>query len=519
MAIDKQIQNILDRTYVSAFTIRAKNNHYSSTFEDFAQHLPALTHIRRLTIKFDARYGHVPARLPEAIHQLEQLEELVLERLEFETLPAKLGQLPNLRILKVLNCKIPALPKSWCSLTQLEQLVLEDLPSLTDFPSFIPQFRQLKVLIIKGCGLGAVPDALADLVELKQLDLSGNQLPHLPMRLHELTALESLNVSDNQLQALPERLLTLPVLRMAQVRENQLLALPAPSPISTKLWLLDACDNQLTEVPAALLEAPNLEKLLLSNNQLQQLPAIKGNMAALKHLSLTNNQFKTLPFLAKAPLLRYLHLDHNQLETLPEVFDALPQLEQLKLNHNPLAALPDSLQQAERLKKLYLTHTNLPTYPPLLHQLNVLWELTYPSGWFSFVFPLKIENLLKEGYRLGSERATPQQKASLLQLLTQENAELSNSTLLELHATKHSGIQHYIRQRLFQQKELVQHPLQVGAEVVALGNFTQKKTAIKERVQAAGLGYKTRITKNTYTKRSKLTKRPICWKQQHKKVV
>lgn len=194
------------------------------------------------------------------------------------------------------------------------------------------------------CGLGALPDRLADLRQLERLDVGGNQLTQLPAL---PAALRELYIDDNQLTRLP----ALPALTVLDANRNRLTDVPPLAdlafaylaengltrlPTLRNVRYLNVSDNPLASF--AISPAVGVRELRAERAQLRAL-ALDG-LADLRELALRGNQLTQLPAaIAGLTQLRILDLRGNQLDDVPAALRDLP-LAKLDLRWNPLRARP-----------------------------------------------------------------------------------------------------------------------------------------------------------------------------------
>ena len=108
--------------------------------------------------------GEDIAALPEALGDLEDLEELVLWRCsDLAALPESLGRLGNLRALDLSECsRLSALPAAIGSLRALESLQLIFCSSLTMLPRSLGKLRSCEVECVGTVNLVEPPRAVAE---------------------------------------------------------------------------------------------------------------------------------------------------------------------------------------------------------------------------------------------------------------------------------------------------------------------------------------------------------------------
>lgn len=141
-------------------------------------------------------------------------------------LSEQIGELTNLRRLVATKQAITALPATIGNLQHLETLSLVFSGHLTSLPHEIGQLTNLRVLRLSHNRITALPEAIGQLSHLEVLDTSENMLTHLPERIGELTRLSSLSLRGNRLQCLPATMGSLSMLSYLALERNQLQTLP-----------------------------------------------------------------------------------------------------------------------------------------------------------------------------------------------------------------------------------------------------------------------------------------------------
>lgn len=232
--------------------------------------------------------------LTDDLGDLSTVKSLRVEGARFETLPASIARLPNLRSLRLSGCaNLRTLP-DWCShLTCLEVLScsscpIETLPSLPALTSLELRSTHLRTLAphmlsplltsltLGGACFETLPDAIADCAHLTELSIhEAPRLRALPASIGHLARLETLEVYDTSLSTIPTtlgQLSSLTRLVLGTWGRNSLRALPSTLGDLTRLTLLWLGHNQLTELPEQLQQLEQLRLLDLSHNSLDALP-------------------------------------------------------------------------------------------------------------------------------------------------------------------------------------------------------------------------------------------------------
>ena len=138
--------------------------------------------------------GNQLTSLPNDFSRFTQLRVLFASNNPFTTLPAVLGQCPQLEMVGFKACQLVHIPES-------------SLPA------------RLRWLILTDNQLTALPASLGQRPRLQKLMLSCNQLTALP-DLRDCTQLELLRLASNQFTCIPSQLLELPALAWPAVAGN-----------------------------------------------------------------------------------------------------------------------------------------------------------------------------------------------------------------------------------------------------------------------------------------------------------
>ena len=102
-----------------------------------------------------------------------------------------------------------------------------DGKGLTSVPAALGRLSALELLRLGGNQLTSVPAELGGLTALKELDLDMNQLTSVPAAIGKLTALTRLGLGGNQLTSVPAELGGLTALKRLFLGENPLTSVPA----------------------------------------------------------------------------------------------------------------------------------------------------------------------------------------------------------------------------------------------------------------------------------------------------
>ena len=128
--------------------------------------------------------------LPESLGQLTQLKTLRLYRNQLTELPESLGRLTELIDLELDGNRLDSLPESMCDLGKLGTLWLGGSTignPLIVLPESLRRLTRLRVLGAASCQLTVIPEWIGEFAELDTLHIAGNKLKALPKSLGQLT--------------------------------------------------------------------------------------------------------------------------------------------------------------------------------------------------------------------------------------------------------------------------------------------------------------------------------------------
>ncbi len=222
----------------------------------------------------DARRNLI-TRIPEFLSKLEDLD---LGENKLKKCPEGLGNLKNLKILKLDDNLITALDETVFNLKGLEQLWLSN--------------NKIK----------EIPSRLCNMSDLKVLSLTRNSISKLPSNIGQLAQLEKLYLNDQAepgISSLPDALGKLKKLTHLYIGSS---------------YTGGGYGNSLTELPACIFQLDSLKELNLTYGQILEIPAEIGKLKNLEALYLTGNKLTTLPEeIKKLKKLTSLYLGNNQI--------------------------------------------------------------------------------------------------------------------------------------------------------------------------------------------------------------
>jgi len=146
----------------------------------------------------------------------------------------------------------------------VEKIVLHR-QRLTELPSDIHRFENMRELFLDGNALTQLPDEIGGLKQLRKLSARFNAISELPETIEQLKMLEELHLDYNQLEELPAQIGQLENLRFLYLSNNDLSKIPPEIGMLSRLVVLDVSQNKaLLELPAEIGKLSMLEKLYVS---------------------------------------------------------------------------------------------------------------------------------------------------------------------------------------------------------------------------------------------------------------
>lgn len=306
--------------------------------------LERLAGLRRLVVTYDAvplaplqgleslaLHGYKP--VPDDIVELPNLRELevVLKpELDVEAMVAVLARCPALTSLTLRNAA--ALPEAVVALERLTTLSLLRPPGL---PANLGAMPALEVLRIHRHGLEALPASLASCATLRELTVRTGPLASLP-DLSGLDRLALLQVEENALTHLDE----LPERVHVRWAHNPIDPVPA--------WLAARTpEAERTAPPPGLGADPDASHAALEATGLETLPYWLEGHAGLWSIGASRNPgFREVPaWVGALPRLDRLKLDGTGVASLPSAVFRAPRLLSLALGKTPLEAARPTLRK------------------------------------------------------------------------------------------------------------------------------------------------------------------------------
>lgn len=268
------------------------------------------------------------------------------------TLPATIDAMTAMRELRLDENKLEALPRSLCSLSNLQRLSITR-NGLRAFPDHLHRMAALRFLYLDDNEIEIIPPSICRAHNLVELSLCSNRIAELPSAVPQLRHLRNLLVADNRIERLPFEFHQLTFLSCLDVTGN-LIWSPPPAIMAQdmQLWfeyllrfwsalgtqkvqagfgldtrtvdggVLEMTSFGLAELPPELSRLTQaFSHLVFMNfdyNDLSVLPRQVGKLTNLTRLSFKRNKFRVIPeALGKCYNLTDLDFERNALTFLP----------------------------------------------------------------------------------------------------------------------------------------------------------------------------------------------------------
>ena len=200
-------------------------------------------------------------RILHDITKLQTLEEIDIRGWDLADigLPESIGDLQNLRVLSIMNCKLHLLPESIGSLKNLRILNLANSTGSELFPC--RGFSPASPFCFSPDNTVVLPESIGNLKNLQHLDLRNESwLTSLPESIGNLENLQSLDLSGTYLEPLPESIKKLSKLKKLDLRNNYV----------------------LTYIPRFIWEMPALEELMIDKKLEKNIPSRRRRESILR---------------------------------------------------------------------------------------------------------------------------------------------------------------------------------------------------------------------------------------------
>ena len=333
---------------------------------DLKELAPEIGQMKQIEIlKLSSNFLHT---LPQALKTCSRLQYVDINYnpdLDWKQALQILGATPSLRTLEINDPCLEEIPATIGQLTNLDSLMLRDLPLVTQFPAQLGKLKQLKKLTIQDCkNIQKLPETLGQLQALEVLVLS--DLPAfegvLPASIQHLKCLRQLSLMNTPVWELP----------------NGLEALTHMEEI--------ALGDYFQIFPQEICQMMGLKKLSLGKSAIKKLPAEVGSLQNLEELDYGEapnlDLIDTFTKVANLSKVKRLRLGREDLWSLPKEIAQMVYIEEVDLR----GCVSLDLEQTNRILspmltmktlRLLINDQPLPANLPLLKHLTTI-QIDYP---------------------------------------------------------------------------------------------------------------------------------------------
>ncbi|KAK8973522.1 hypothetical protein V6N11_030712 [Hibiscus sabdariffa] len=222
-------------------------------------------------------------KLPEIDGKMECLLNLYLERTGIEGLPSSIGKLSNLNLLNLKDCRnLVSLPSSIGGCTSLRNLNLSGCKRVEKLPEKLQQVEFLEELDLSESGITEPPSFISQFKNLKVLSFGGFKAPSSKLRKNLPSLFKVIpRGRTNPVAPMLPSLLGLSSLTALRLMDCNLCEGDIPNDISClySLKVLDLSGNNFISIPSSLTQFSKLDWLGLSNcRELKSLPELLTNI-------------------------------------------------------------------------------------------------------------------------------------------------------------------------------------------------------------------------------------------------
>ncbi len=315
--------------------------------------------------------------------------------------------LSNEGCVDILDISIGIVPPEIGNLVNLKVLKLQ-YSYLNSLPPEIGNLVNLTNLDLQNNNLGELPSEIGNLINLKRLNLQFNRISNLPPEIGNLINLTYLKLNQNiQLNGLPPEIGNLTSLQNLEINNyvvpGHLDSLPITIGNLNNLKSLSLVGCGLSDVPSELNNLRNLTYLNLSWNDFSEIPEGIEYLTTLQHLDLSYNKVNSMSYgtyylvrpLSKLYSLSYLSLKGNQMTGyIPSKIEKFQYLSHLDLSYNQLiGSIPHTIGELSKLRYINISNNQMTgCFPPelinLCNQLYVSSSIdvgnTFDATWSDF---------------------------------------------------------------------------------------------------------------------------------------
>ena len=240
--------------------------------------------------------------LPEIIKRFEFLEDLNIAGNYFNSFPNWIGEFKHLKLLRFNNNKsdkLVTLPEAIGDLNSLEELIgfNNDLRWL---PESFGNLSSLKRVDLHNNKLERLPESIGNLVNLEELNLRSNSIEVIPETIGNLRSIRKLVLAENIVKIIPESIGKLKnSLKILTLGDNKLNDIPESIGNLKNLEVLSFKNNFINTLPNSFEKLVSLKRLFLDENPIERIPEYIFNLPKLVSLFIKNTRIKRSQALEK----------------------------------------------------------------------------------------------------------------------------------------------------------------------------------------------------------------------------
>lgn len=237
--LDSSVGRDIDEWLERSLPLAEQSNRYVNFYDDIEDRDTSQDVLRRVadamrrvatggSSRLVVEWGLPAKTLPDAFGRLQGLQELSLTNTGLTSLPESLGQLRQLRHLKLAtNQEMKRLPASLTTLPDLHTLQLP-ANSLKELPADLGRMQSLRTLELGSGKYASLPTSVTELRHLTHLSvLHSSYIRELPENIGDMQGLQTLVLTGNtKLERLPDSVGDLPNLQLLDLEDTKLQTLP-----------------------------------------------------------------------------------------------------------------------------------------------------------------------------------------------------------------------------------------------------------------------------------------------------
>ncbi|KAJ6247034.1 leucine-rich repeat-containing [Anaeramoeba flamelloides] len=325
-------------------------------FQKFIKRNPSLVHLQ-IGTNVKLRADELTA-LVKFCPQLQVVKIFRCPKMVTNTSIRAFAQLQNLKHLELVQNGLTHLSKSITQITTLTTLRVTRNLGMQVLPAKIGNLANLKELNLRGNGLFSLPQSFTRLQSLTKLKLNNNQFAKMPEEAFDCKKLTNFNISGNEVHQCPAEINRIgQSLTKLNLSNNRMELFQFSRMKFPFLKSINLSYNSLPNI-IEIQSLGSVVSLKLSHTHFETIPREIQGLQNLKVLEMNTCSLNELPEqICKLKNLECLDVKNNFLQKLPKHFYALKKLKVLKIGTN---SFPD--------------RATLEVFDNLL-QVDVLWAL------------------------------------------------------------------------------------------------------------------------------------------------